>query len=337
MAKTGVIAHEGMRHAVRVTTTGRVAALALTLILAGCSSAAPPDAGGSRPATTAPTTTPSATAIPSPTPTPSTPTPSPSPPCGTGRPTGTSVLSLPQGRRALLAVPAGDDGRRRLPLVVALPGYGQTAEQLAAQSRLPQRAIVAGALAVLPEGAGSLRAWDLSTATPNAQVAFLSSVVSELVGHECADPSRIVIAGISDGGDMAAIADCALPGRFRALVTVAASIAPRPGCHPTPIVAVHGDLDPLDPYRGGVDGRPGYPDIPPAKTAIAAWAALDGCHTATTTQLAPHIVRTEYPCGPQLITVLGGGHTWPGGAAVAARLGVTTSEYDVTATILGLL
>jgi polyhydroxybutyrate depolymerase len=143
-----------------------------------------------------------------------------------------------------------------------------------------------------------------------------------------------VITGISDGGDMAVFAACALPGRFRAVVTVAASINPRAACHPIPIVAVHGDADPVDPYRGK-PGPPGYAPTPPAIAAIAAWAALDGCRTAaTTTRVAPHIAVTTYPCGVQLVTVNDGGHTWPGGAPVNSSLGVTTGEYDATAKIL---
>jgi polyhydroxybutyrate depolymerase len=85
------------------------------------------------------------------------------------------------------------------------------------------------------------------------------------------------------------------------------------------------------------DGRPGYPPIPPAPAAIAAWSALDGCPTATTTRVVPHIAVTTYPCGAQLVTVNGGGHTWPGGAPVNPSLGVTTGEYDATATILKLV
>ena len=166
---------------------------------------------------------------------------------------------------------------------------------------------------------------------------FLSALVTKLTATECADPARVVITGISDGGDMAAIAACALPGRFRAVLTVAASIEPRPGCHPIRIVAVHGDADPLDPYGGGPDGRPGYPAIPPARAAVAAWAGLKGCSTFVTTQVAPQVAARTYPCHAQLITVHGGGHTWPGGAPVDPSLGVTTAEYDATATVLGLL
>ncbi|HEV7147215.1 MAG TPA: PHB depolymerase family esterase [Pedococcus sp.] len=244
---------------------------------------------------------------------------------------------MPGGRRALLAAPAGDDGHHRLGLVIALPGYGETSEELAAQSRLPTRAVAAGILAVLPQGAGPAKSWNFSGTTAYDDLAFLAALVSRLTATECADPGRVVISGISDGGVMAAFAACALPGRFRAVATVAASTDPRVGCRPLRILAVHGDADPVDPYGGGPDGRPGYPATPPALTAIAAWATLDGCRSATTTRTAPHIVTRAYPCGAQLVTVNGGGHTWPGGAPVDPSFGVTTREYDVTARILGLL
>jgi polyhydroxybutyrate depolymerase len=237
----------------------------------------------------------------------------------------------------VLAVPAGDDGHHRLPLVVGLPGYGRTSEELAAQSRIPVRAMAAGVLAVLPQGAGTAKSWNISGTTGYDDLGFLSALVATLAATECADPARVVITGISDGGDMAGVAACALPGRFRAVVTVAASTDPRPGCHRIRIVAVHGDADPVDPYGGGPDGRPGYPAIPPAAAAIAAWAGLDGCPRAANTGVALHILITTYPCGAQLVTVDGGGHTWPGGAQVSVSLGVTTSAYDATATILALL
>ena len=268
---------------------------------------------------------------------PITPPSSPGPSCGAGRAAGTVVLALPGGRRALFAVPAGDDGHHRLPLVIGLPGFGRTSEEMAAQSRIPARAIAAGVLAVLPQGAGPANSWNFSGTTGYDDVGFLSALVTQLTATECADPGRVVITGISDGGDMAGFAACAMPGRFRAVLTVAASFEPRAGCRSIRIVAVHGDADPLDPYRGGPDGRPGYPAIPPANAAAAAWAGLNGCSTSVTTEVAPQIAATTYPCSAELITVHGGGHTWPGGAPVDPSLGVTTAEYDATATVLGLL
>jgi len=304
------------------------ATILLLLAVAGCA--------GSHPAAVSPSWNPAPASVPPAAVLTTAPPPSPRPNCGRGRVAGTVVLALPAGRRALLAVPAGDDGHHRLPLVIGLPGYGRTSEDLAAQSRIPARAMAAGMLAVLPQAAGPAKSWNLSDTPGNGDVALLSALVTQLAAAECADQARVAITGISDGGDMAVFAACAMPGRFRAVITVAASINPRAACHPIPIVAVHGDADPVDPYRGK-PGPPGYLPTPPATAAIAAWAALDGCRTAVTTRVAPHIAVITYPCGAQLVTVNGGGHTWPGGAPVNPSLGVTTGEYDATATVLALV
>ena len=304
------------------------AAILLLMAVAGCAGSRPAAVSGGRiPGTTSPAPTAVLTTAPP---------PSPGPNCGHARVAGTVVRALPGGRRALFAVPAGDDGHHRLPLVIGLPGYGRTAEELATLSRIPARAMAAGVLAVLPQGAGHVPSWNLSGTTDNGDVWFLSALVTKLAATDCADPARVVITGISDGGDMAVFAACAMPGRVQAVVTVAASIDPREGCHRLQIVAIHGDADLVDPYRGK-PGPPGYLPTPPATAAIAAWAALDGCRTAVTTRVAPHIAVITYPCGAQLVTVNGGGHTWPGGAPVNPSLGVTTGEYDATATILALL
>ena len=222
----------------------------LLLAVAGCAGSPPVAIPGGR--------------IPTPTPTgptaalTTTPPPNPSPNCGHARVAGSVVIALPGGRRALFTVPPGDDGYHRLPLVIALPGYGRTSEELAAQSRIPARAMAAGVLAVLPQGAGHVPSWNLSGTKDNGDVSFLSALVTKLAATECADPARVAITGISDGGDMAVFAACAMPGTFQAVVTVAASINPRAGCRRLRIVAVHGDADPVNPYRG----KPGPPRLP---------------------------------------------------------------------------
>lgn len=261
------------------------------------------------------------------------PSPTASPLCRSVHPAGRVVLALPGGRRAVLVVPRG---RGRRALVMVLPGYGETSEQLAIQTRLPDRALRTGVVAVLPQGAGPKLSWNFSGTTGYDDLGLLSRLLTTLVRDDCVDPNRVVLAGISDGGDMAAFAACALPGRFRAVVTVAASILPRHGCPATPILAIHGDADPLDPYGGGRDGRPGYPAIPPAETAIASWAAVDGCKTSSDRRVGVFVHFRTYPCGAELVTINGGGHTWPGGMPSTASMGRTSSEYDATEAVLHL-
>ena len=115
----------------------RIMALLVVMLLLAVAGCAGPRAGAvshvSSPATTSafPTTLPPAvpkTAVPSKRLPSATPPLSPRLSCGSGRAAGTVVLDLPGGRRALLAVPSGDDGHHRLGLVIALPGYGRTSE-----------------------------------------------------------------------------------------------------------------------------------------------------------------------------------------------------------------
>jgi polyhydroxybutyrate depolymerase len=314
------------RHAGAVHLPPHAATILLLAALTGCTGSSPASSRGNPPSTSkVPTAVLKVAAQ-----------PTREPSCGSGRAAGTSELALPGGRRALLVVPSADDGRHRLPLVVALHGYGGTSQDLASQSRIPARAMAAGVLAVLPQGAGQARSWNLSGTTGYDDVGFLSALLTKLSTTECADPAHVVITGISDGGDMAVFAACALPGRFQAVVTVSASIDPPVGCRPTRIVAVHGNADPVDPYLGK-PGSPGYLATPSAPAAIAAWATADGCRTATSTEVARHVALITYPCGAQLVTIKGGGHTWPGGAPVNPSLGTTTQEYDATSTILRLL
>src|SRR5665647_2751693 len=117
--------------------------------------------------------------------------------------------------------------------------------------------MAAGMLAVLPQGAGPAKSWNLSDTTGNDDVALLSALVTQLAATECADPDRVVITGISDGGDLAVFAACALPGRVQAVVTVAASIDPRVGGHRNRIVEGHREGGPVEPYVGK-PGPPGY-------------------------------------------------------------------------------
>ncbi|HEV7208066.1 MAG TPA: hypothetical protein VGN54_04920 [Mycobacteriales bacterium] len=235
-----------------------------------------------------------------------------------------------------MSVPRSYDRVHRLPLVVALPGYDQTPAELATQTGLLGRGVTAGVLTVILSGEGLERAWDFAHVNDVDDVGVLRQVVQTMTASWCADPGHVVVTGISDGGDMAAQAICQLPEVFQAVMTVAASTTPIMGCRPTRILALHGDADPLDPYGGGADGRPRYPNIPAATSGIAAWAGADGCTSARRTAAAADLLVTSYPCGAELITIRGGGHTWPGGAPVSPALGRTTQDFDATGEVLQL-
>lgn len=267
------------------------------------------------------------------------PVPAPvSPPsCGTPRPAGITTLALPGGRQSLLAIPPGDDGRHRLPLVIAYHGYAETPQDLMAETGLADRGEAAGVLVAFPLGLGNPPAWDFPGGIGPDDVAFTAALISRLDGSYCADPTSTVLTGLSDGGLMAITAGCALRGEVRAVLVAAANRLPPPRCG-VPLVALHGDADPLDPFHGGFDSRPGYGGpIPGTAAAAAAFAAQRGCTIATRTQLAATVTATVYPgCAVTLITIHGGGHTWPGGPPEPASRGATSQAYDATGAVLAL-
>jgi poly(3-hydroxybutyrate) depolymerase len=85
----------------------------------------------------------------------------------------------------------------------------------------------------------------------------------------------------------------------------------------TPVLAVHGDADPLAPYDGG--DVFGFPlDLPAAEVQLTELAVLGGCGADPEVETLGEDVehRTWTGCDGEadveLYTVLGGAHTWPG-------------------------
>ncbi|MHB8452310.1 MAG: M15 family metallopeptidase [Mycobacteriales bacterium] len=267
------------------------------------------------------------------------PTPTPTPPaaCGAPQPAGIQTLALPGGRQTLLAVPPGDTGHRRLALIIAYHGYAETPQDMVTESGLAARGEAAGVLVAFPLGTGNPLAWDFPGDIGPNDVAFTATLMARLDSDYCADPTHTVLTGLSDGGLMAITAGCALYRQVSAVLVVAANRYPPPDCR-VPLVAVHGDADPFDPFHGGYDSRPGYGGpLPATTTAAADFAGQRGCTSATHAPLAPTVTATVYAgCGVTLVTIHGGGHTWPGGPPEPASRGVTSQAYDATGAVLAL-
>ena len=110
---------------------------------------------------------------------------------------------------------------------------------------------------------------------------------------------------------------------------------------------INGTADPLVPYDGGVVGaRTGRNRGSVLSTAMAVerFARAAQCEPATQTIDEPDVDpndgtrtrRTSYACpagiGVELLTIDGGGHTWPGGAQYlpAAAIGAVSRDFDAS-------
>ncbi len=258
--------------------------------------------------------------------------------------TGTTTEKLASGgvdRKYLLYIPPEYDGIGRVPLVLALHGFIQPAESLAAVSELEAAADSAGYVIAFPEGTGSPLRWNAYESPDGADdVAFLGALLDELADALCIDGTRVYTAGYSNGGGMSLLLACKLEDRLAAIAVVAATFVP---CQANvPMVAFHGNNDPIVPYEGG--GAPTNPAIafPPVRRGASEWAAAAGCDTLPIiSRPNPEIeLSTFRRClggdGDVLLyTVIDGGHTWPGGLALPENIvGRTTDQIDASAVIL---
>jgi polyhydroxybutyrate depolymerase len=218
-----------------------------------------------------------------------------------------------------------------------------------------------GILAVYPQGlSGQWNDGRPEVGNLNHQVAetddveFLLAVVDNLVSHGLADPTRVYVAGISNGGMMAMRLACEHPGRIAAIAVVAANQPVNAECDPqTPVPALffHGTNDRFTPYGGGDILQWANLDrgkVLSSAETVAAWRKIDGCEGE------PRKMRlfdgsqkggltidkvTFEPCSGasvQRFIVRGGGHAWPGanqGPAGDAILGPAGHDLDANSEI----
>ena len=201
---------------------------------------------------------------------------------------------------------------------------------------------------VFPDGLN--RAWaDLRSLEERAgrvpppgtdDVAFLARLVETFIGDGVADPKRVYVTGISNGGAMTLTMACMRPRMFAAAAAVtnnltdafaaacpAASVA-------VPVLVMNGTQDPLIPFQGGkgtsrlaVDGF-----WSTAKT-LDFWRLRNGCRAGDGASVAlpdldpkdgSTVTRISSRCPPGgdvlLYRIDGGGHRWPGKSPDASLL-----------------
>jgi polyhydroxybutyrate depolymerase len=210
---------------------------------------------------------------------------------------------------------------------------------LAAFTGLSRKADEAGFLAVYPDGTGSAGSfsWNGGTANlpPEVQaaddVAFVGAVLDDLGRAFPVDAGRVFVTGISNGAVLAYRLAADLADRIAAIAPVAGTLpgVPCRPSRPVPVLHFHGTEDGFIPFHGGVGRKSLFKaDYAPVPATIQTWVKADGCaeppSVATLTPPGAElpVTRTTYGGGKDgaevvLVTVEGGGHTWPGRLAPA--------------------
>jgi polyhydroxybutyrate depolymerase len=233
-------------------------------------------------------------------------------------------------------VPTGATSAKATPLVLNLHGYEEPASIQDAGSGLPAYGSAHGFYVVTPQlSEPGLPRWDFSKGS--ADVAWIAALL---------DLRRVYATGLSMGAYTTSSLACQLSDRLGAVAPVAGIQAftwCRPS-RPVPVIAFHGDADPILSYEGGLgpqgkklpnpDGTGSIADatssavastlgqqfLKPIPAQAAAWAARNGCGTPpSTSAVSSDTSLIKYPCAAdasvELYVVHGGGHDWPGGPA----------------------
>ncbi|MEJ2287719.1 MAG: PHB depolymerase family esterase [Deinococcales bacterium] len=263
------------------------------------------------------------------------------------------------GRSFDVYVPPGYDPSKATPLVLMLHGRGDSGYGMAALTRMNAVADRHGFVVAYPESFGD--SWNyyerVPGVNPRSQVSdltFFRRLVARLGLDLNLDPTRLYIAGFSNGGFMAERAACGVSDQFAAFAVVSASMLPEMvfDCDlaPTaPMVLMQGTADTNVPWTGIVvtqQGRQRYAALP-AVQSVAFWTLRNGCVFLPDQQTLPdgsdgqtHVVRVRYgPCAlgrdVTFYGIEGGGHNWPGGAALLPPpvAGAITNAIDASEVI----
>lgn len=242
----------------------------------------------------------------------------------------------------MVVPPTAKRSEAKLPLLVALHGYGGSGASFARFLRLRQQSIKRGFVFIAPDGhsgADGKRFWNASPACCDFDgsgvdhVAELGKLITEAQRSEHVDPTRVVVLGYSNGGFMAHRLACDLPG-ISAIASIAgAGVTQANACAHAParILEVHGDVDQVVPFAGGrVLGKTGIPAFPGALETMTAWAKKRGCDAApsapTKLDLDPALPGSEtaqigWSCAPGLALwrVEGGTHSLATGSSELDR------------------
>ncbi|NDJ35407.1 MAG: prolyl oligopeptidase family serine peptidase [Chloroflexi bacterium] len=257
-------------------------------------------------------------------------------------------------RGYVLHLPPAYDGSTPLPVIVALHGGGGRALNMRNLTDLNPLANQEGFIVVYPQGIDQNWADGRGATGPDQtgvdDVNFILTLLDALAAEYAIDPARVYATGISNGGFMSQRLACEAPDRFAAVASVAATFQADFSCdpaRPTPVLFILGTDDPLVPYEGGeVAGERGA--IFSAEESVTRWAAINGCgDTPPVTTTIPDAaadgttaeVTTIGPCAQgsavELVTVVGGGHTWPGGRQYLGEglIGKTSRDFSASAWI----
>jgi polyhydroxybutyrate depolymerase len=259
-------------------------------------------------------------------------------------------------RHYLLHLPPHFQRNGRAALILAFHGRGGDGagmERLTGFSDLADRA---GFAVAYPDGLN--RSWNDGRTLPATtrrrstanDVGFVSLLIDSLTAELRLDPRRIFATGFSNGAGFTHYLAARLATRIAAIATVSGGIADAVArsfspAVPVSVLIMQGTSDPLVSYRGGAVASGRFGRELGADSSALLWEQTDGIRAAAATGTMPDAdpddgCRVEWHRwtaglrGTEIVlyTLVGGGHTWPGGPQYLPRryIGPVCRDFDAT-------
>ena len=191
-------------------------------------------------------------------------------------------------RYYLIYTPTTITDNDEAPVLFALHGYGSSAETHKAYTMHEPFANTNKAIVVYAQGykletalTSSSSHWNVGAWTIGSTVDdidFINMIIDLIDDKAAINKNRIYSSGMSNGGFMSYNLACNLSSRIAAIVSVTGSFSAEmlADCnpeHPTPVMQIHGTLDPTVPFNGN-----SALGMVPIETTLEFWADYNLCN-----------------------------------------------------------
>ena len=252
--------------------------------------------------------------------------------------TADSLLNDGVYRTYLVHTPPGFQPSENPPLVINFHGLTSTGAQQEFYSEMNAVADAERFIVAYPDGINN--SWNLGLGQVD-DYGFISALIDDLIISHNVDPQRVYACGMSQGGMVSLLFACSMYDKIAAVASVAGGMTPglAPVCQPTrpvPVMMINGTADAIVPYAGGLGNIH-------TEDAIDHWVGHNGCDVTPIITPYPDLVLLDFctavredhlngTAGSEvaLISVVDGGHTWPG---ASLPIGVTNQDFEASQVI----
>jgi polyhydroxybutyrate depolymerase len=235
-------------------------------------------------------------------------------------------------RSYILYVPASMNKNEPVPVVFVFHGGTGNARSAIMMSNFNEVANQHGFVVVYPNGTGGLSdkrilTWNAGDCCAYAQdnnvddVGFVRAIMTDVQPLVSIDVKRVYATGMSNGAMLTQRLACEATDIFAAVAPVAGTLnfSPCQPSQPISVIEFHGTADRHVPFDGGIgpDSLVGV-DFNSVQNSVEFWATFNVCNSQPQTNSIDNVqYKVWAECvdstAVELYTIIGSGHSWPGG------------------------